>query len=217
MIKQKIKKTQLLVTGLLGGVLISACGVRNNTQVRNPSLFSDAARSAPSITLREDRRSALTCLIEDDLALIAILYKIGGKSKSVTRKKLVEKMPDPLKKSAKSVVNSIYRNRSIQKRTSTREINTFLNRNFSQCLTQNGLDPFRSRMIRCRQFLNVITNINRRKRQGWSIARTRRKFAKALDSVNFKDSIITDIYNLQGPFYRFRFRVIASCASNVRK
>jgi len=217
MIKHKSKKIQLLLAGLLGGMLISACEVRNDSNVRNSSLFGDVPRSSAPASLREDRRSALTCLIEDDLALIAILYKIGNKSKYYVRSRLGKKIPEQLQSSVKKVVNRIYNNSSINKNTKTREVNSFLNRQFSQCLSVNGLDAFRRRMIRCRQFMNVITNINRRKRQGWPLSKVRRKFSVAIESIQVKQSIMAHIYNLKEPFYRYRFRVLASCASNVRK
>ena len=200
----------LSVFGINMGMFLSACAIANQKQK------TDADQSEASHSLNEDRRNALNCLIADDMALIAIFYKMSGKSKSYVKKKVTSQMPLQLRPLVGSVVDNIYKNRLIDKNTVTQEIYSFLNHRFSNCLTVRNLNLYRRKLTRCRQFLYFATNIHRKKSLGWSKAKTSLEFSKALDKTKFKQTLVSDIYKLKQPFSEFWFRVITNCASNLR-
>ena len=201
----------LSVLGINMGVFLSIYAIANQKQK------TDADKSEMSWSLNQDRRSALNCLIADDIAVIAIFHKMSGKSKPYVKKKIISHMPPQFHKLIAPLVGDIYQNGLIDKNAVIQEIYGFLNHQFSSCLTDKKLTPYRARLTRCRQFLYFVTNIHRKKTLGWSIAKTSRELSQALAQTRFKQTLISDIYALKQPFSEFRFSVITNCASNVRK
>lgn len=204
-------KYYLSVFGINIGMFLTVFAIANQKQK------TDTDQSGSSHSLSQDRRNALNCLIEDDMALIAIFHKMSGKSESYVKNKVTNQIPPLLRPLAGSVVEDIYKNRLIDKNTATQEIYGFLDHRFSICLAVRNLSAYARRLKRCRQFLYFVTNIYRRKNLGWSKAKTSREFSKALDKTRFKRTLVADVYELKQPLSEFRFRVITNCASNVRK